>query len=104
MDFSNRQGWTELSLTSIGYWIDCWPAARLEFFSDTSDHKGIMDLVTFSQAEKGRKPFRLFNSWPEDPKFLSILRAGLSKQIRGAGLFKVNGEVESSQVPYQGMD
>lgn len=46
------------------HWIDYWPKARFEYFSGTSDHKGM--IVAFSQVEKGKKPFRLFNSWLDD--------------------------------------
>lgn len=43
----------------------------------------------------GRQPFRLFNSWLEDPEFIAIAKVGLSKQIRGTGLFKIQGKLKA---------
>lgn len=69
-----------------------WPATRHEYFNGTSDHK--MMMVTISQVEKGRKPFRLFNSWLEDPEFINMAKQGLSKKIRGTGLFKIQEKLK----------
>lgn len=54
------------------HWMEKWPASRLEFFSGRSDHKGM--LVKISQVEKGRQPFRVFNSWLEDPEIIAIAK------------------------------
>lgn len=58
----------------------------------TREHKGM--LVTISQAKKGKKPFRLFNSWLEDDEFLNLAKAGLSNQLRGVGLFRIQEKLK----------
>lgn len=63
-----------------------WPNARIEFFSGIKDNKGI--AITLFQAERGAKPFRIYNSWLEDPQFIEIAKTGHSKQTNGNGLFR----------------
>lgn len=74
------------------HWIDCSPAATLQLLSDASDFKGM--IATFSQVEKGKKPFRLVNSWLEDLEFIALVKSGLSKQIRGTELFKIQEKLK----------
>lgn len=52
-------------------------------------------IVTFTQTEKGRKPFRLFNSWLDDPEFVDMARTGLSTQSRGTDLFKLQSKLKA---------
>lgn len=73
-------------------WIDFWPDARLEFFNGTNDYKGM--IVTFSQVEKSNKPFRLFNNWLEDPEYMALARTGLSTQVQGTGLYKIQKKLK----------
>lgn len=47
-----------------------------------------------SQVEKGNIPFRLYNSWLDNPDFIFLARTGLSKQIKVVGLFKVQEKLK----------
>lgn len=69
-------------------WIDTWPEARVVLHNGSSDHKGM--IITILQVEKGSKPFRVYNYWLEDPKFLDLVKKGLATNYRGTGLYNSN--------------
>lgn len=73
-------------------WIETWPETRVDFHVGTSDHKAM--VITFSQAEKGTKPLRIFNFWLEDPTYVDLVRRGFSINIRGTGLFKLQQKLK----------
>lgn len=51
-------------------------------------------IVTISQVEKVTKPFWLFNSCSEDPTYVELVKTGLSKQVRGTSLFKLQHKLK----------
>lgn len=54
-------------------------------------------IIILSQAEKGTKPFRLYNSWLEEESFSEIVREGLGKTTRGTGLFRLNYSLKETK-------
>lgn len=52
-------------------------------------------VITISQAEKGSKPFRLYNTGLEDPDFQELAGTGFSKPIRGIQLIKLQKKLKS---------
>lgn len=70
--------WSNNSIGDL-IWLQTCPEARLEFYFGGSSYHAYMAIV-ISQVVKGRKSFRLFKSWSNDPDFMSLSRAHLSRQ------------------------
>ncbi|XP_010677856.1 uncharacterized protein LOC104893447 [Beta vulgaris subsp. vulgaris] len=76
-------------------WMDLFPTAEAYFMHEGLFDRSPISVRVYPEVNQGKCPFRYFNIWSKNPRFLEIVSESWNTEVTGSTMFRVVRRMKS---------